>query len=96
MAKKGEYRYVGDHADQLGSGRPVEPGEFIELTEEDLRDATNESLAHDGKIIGVNEEGEHQISLAKSRTTRRINKEEEAVEEAQAAVEGEVNKSKEA
>lgn len=67
------YRFVGDHPDVLANGRPVEPGEFVNLTDEDVRDPYNETLIHDGRLIGANPSAEHQVSLAKSRVTRRLN-----------------------
>lgn len=72
-----QYRFVGSHADTLHNGRPVEPGEFVELTEDDLRDPYIEMLAHDENLIGTDEAGEHQVKLAVNRVERRINNEGE-------------------
>jgi hypothetical protein len=37
-----QYRFVGSHADTLANGRPVEPGEFVELTDEISRSRTTQ------------------------------------------------------
>jgi hypothetical protein len=67
----GKYRYIGTRADQLANGRPVGPGDFVELTDEDLREPHNEMLAADGKLIGVEDDTEHQQTLAERRVSRR-------------------------
>lgn len=66
------YRFVGDHADQLANGRPVEPGEFVELTDDDIRESYNEMLVADGNLIGVESDAEHQANLAERRVDRRV------------------------
>lgn len=71
-----QYRFVGDHAEVLANGRPVEPGEFVDLTEDELRDPFYEDLIHNGNLIGTDEGGEHQVSLANRRVERRINNED--------------------
>jgi hypothetical protein len=45
------YRYIGSHADQLAGGQPVAPGDYVELSEEDLKDPHNAMLLEDGKLI---------------------------------------------
>lgn len=47
------YRFVGSHADALASGRPVEPGEFVELTEEEVNDPYNQTLIKDENLFEV-------------------------------------------
>lgn len=88
--KDAQFRYIGSSAVLLGNGRPVEPGEFVTLTDDELRDNINETLIHDELLIGVNDEGTHQTGLAKSRVTRRINKveDQQSGEETPTAEEG--------
>lgn len=71
-----QYRFVGDHAEILANGRPVEPGGFIDLTEEEVRDPFYEGLIHDGVLIGTDEAAEHEVALATRRVERRINNED--------------------
>lgn len=66
-----QYRFVGDHADNLASGRPIEPGEFVDLTDAEVRDPFNEALITDGALIGTEPEAEHQVKLADARVSRR-------------------------
>jgi len=49
------YRYVGTYADTLGNGQPVEPGEFVDLTEEDLEDSHNARLLEEEKLLSIDE-----------------------------------------
>jgi len=65
------YRFIGEHADTLADGRPVEPGEFVELSDEDLRERHNEMLVNDGNLIGAEDDVEHQADLADRRVKRR-------------------------
>lgn len=65
------YRFIGSHADQLSSGRPITPGEFLELTDEELREPHNEQLAADGLLLGIDKPAEHQVDLAQRRELRR-------------------------
>lgn len=44
-----EYRYVGSHADLLANGRPVEPGEFVQLTDEEVGE--NQEFVDVGKLL---------------------------------------------
>jgi hypothetical protein len=46
-----EFRYVGDRADVLANGRPVEPGEFVKLSDEDESD--NQELIDTGKLLKI-------------------------------------------
>lgn len=48
-----EHRFVGDHPDILANGRPVEPGEFVELSDEDL--SANQGLVDEGKLLKIEE-----------------------------------------
>lgn len=53
MAKSSKYRFVGSHADNLASGRPLEPGEFVDLTEEQAQESYNAHLLDEGLLISV-------------------------------------------
>lgn len=72
-----KYRFVGSHAETLANGRPVEPGEFVDLTDEDVREAHNEMLIADGNLIGIEDPAEHQAKLASNRVKSRSDKAEE-------------------
>jgi pyruvate/2-oxoglutarate dehydrogenase complex dihydrolipoamide acyltransferase (E2) component len=58
------YRYMGSHADMLNSGRPIEPGEFVELTEEELKEPHNAMLLEDDKLMLVDKEAEPNATEA--------------------------------
>lgn len=52
MAKESKtYRFVGIHADSLASGRPLEPGEFVELTSDEVKD--NKPAIDDGQLVAI-------------------------------------------
>ena len=70
----GKFRYVGSRADQLANGRPIGPGDFVELTDEEIRDPHNETLVAEGKLIGVEDDAEHQQTLAERRVASRSKK----------------------
>jgi hypothetical protein len=72
--KTRQYRYVGSHADVLADGRPIGPGEFIDLTDDQLRDPFYEDRLANGVIIGTEDEAEHQQKLATRRVERREDK----------------------
>jgi len=65
-----KYRFVGGHADMLGDGRPVAPGDFVQLTDEDLKDPHNEALAADGLLLAVSDAGEAEVEKAARRVER--------------------------
>jgi hypothetical protein len=69
-----QYRFVGSHADQTDDGRPLFPGDFVELTDDQLHEPHVEQLAHDGMLLGINDEARHQLTLAHSRVQRRTTK----------------------
>lgn len=46
-----EYRYVGSYATALRSGRPVGPGETMELTDEEVN--ANGAMIEDGLLLEV-------------------------------------------
>jgi len=53
--EKSRYRYVGTYADTLGNGQPVEPGQFVDFTEEDLEDSHNAWLLEEGRLLSIEE-----------------------------------------
>ncbi len=77
----GKYRFIGSHADSLDSGQPIEPGQFVELDDDEIRLPHNEALAADGFLIGVEEEAEHEQKLASRRSSTRERKATEGEEE---------------
>jgi hypothetical protein len=68
-----EYRFVGNHAQDLADGRMLAPGESVVLSEEDVRDPHNEALLADEVLIPVDEKqaAEHEARLAERRVARR-------------------------
>jgi hypothetical protein len=71
-----KYRFIGSHAEILANGRPVEPGEFVELSDEEIREPQNETLAADGLLVGLDDAAEHERKLAERRISDRGNKPE--------------------
>lgn len=69
MAGK-KYRYVGNHAETLDDGRPVAPGDYVHLTDEEMKSPQNSSLAAEGVLIGMSDAGEEQIDKAETRVKR--------------------------
>lgn len=65
-----EYRNVSDHPEELAGGRTLEPGEFVDLSDEEAKDPYNAALISDGTLVstasveGV-EATDAAISLAK-------------------------------
>jgi len=80
--KAASLRFVGDSAEQLASGRPLAPGDELDLTDEELDDPYNQYLIADGKIIGTNPTGESQVTAAKEKLTKSLSGESEASPEA--------------
>lgn len=72
-AKK--YRFVGTHPDTLDDGRPIAPGEFVYLTDDEMRLPHNEMHASSEHLLAVSEEGEKQVELADKRVAREDKKE---------------------
>ena len=54
-ASKVEYKYIGLNAHTLNNGRPVEPGETVKLSKEEI--AENESMIEEGVLVHYKEEG---------------------------------------
>lgn len=50
-----EYKWVGNHPQDLASGLVLAPGETAELSDDDVRDAHNDALIKDGNLIPVGE-----------------------------------------
>lgn len=50
-----EYKWVGDHPQDLASGLMLAPGETAELSDDDVRDPHNVTLIDDGVLIPVGE-----------------------------------------
>lgn len=59
-----EFRYVGDRADVLANGRPVEPGEFVSLSEKD--EADNQELLDQGKLLKIKATGRRSTQGGKN------------------------------
>jgi hypothetical protein len=50
-----KYRYVGDHAEILDSGAPVGPGEYVELSGDQLEEPVTKALIDGGKLIDASD-----------------------------------------
>lgn len=50
---KTHYRFVGTHVDDLADGRILEPGQFIDLTDEEATDPHNALRIEAGLLIEV-------------------------------------------
>ena len=48
-----EYKWVGNHPQDLASGRVLAPGETAELSDEDAALPHNKSLIEDGQLIAL-------------------------------------------
>jgi pyruvate/2-oxoglutarate dehydrogenase complex dihydrolipoamide acyltransferase (E2) component len=68
---KSRYRYVGTYADTLGNGQPVEPGEFVTLSEEDLEQPDNARFIEEEKLISVDEAADPKATDAASELARK-------------------------
>lgn len=62
--KTKQYRFIGSHADMLASGRPVEPGEFVDLTDDELREPHNTMLLDDELLLLIKDEDTHDQEIA--------------------------------
>lgn len=70
-----EYKWIGNHPQDLASGQMLAPGEVAELSEDDVRDTHNESLIAEGGLIPLDQEADHEATLAERRVARREKKE---------------------
>lgn len=57
-----EYRYIGKTPDTLANGRPVAPGEFVELSDEEIK--TNQGLFEEGRLLEVKKAGRRSSAKA--------------------------------
>lgn len=48
-----EYKWVGDHPQDLASGLVLAPGETVELSDDDVHDPHNDGLIQNGGLIKV-------------------------------------------
>ena len=85
MAKdKVWYRYVGEVPGELATGRPIEPGEYVELSGDEVNDVFNAEMIYDGRLI---EAEEKHVQAA-----RKSQRDEEKVQEADIKEQGEEEK----
>ena len=81
MAK---YKFVGEHPEDLASGQLLEPGESVNLTNEEADDPHNQALMADGKLIGTGDASDKRVESAKEKAARDARKEEREAEEQEA------------
>lgn len=62
------YRYTGTYADTLANGQPVEPGEFVDLTEQEVKD--NIALSATDRLLEVGEMQEPDATEAAAKLAK--------------------------
>lgn len=68
---KAKFRYVGNHPEVLPSGQPVEPGEFVHLSDKDVEeDHVLQSMLADNRLVGTGEKSEDIAEKAERRVAR--------------------------
>lgn len=80
----GSYRCVSKHGEDLDHGQVLDPGEFVDLTDDQVRLPRAEQLLADGLLIGVDDDSVHQAKLAAHRFAGEAEKQDEALEAASA------------
>lgn len=83
MGGKLKFRCISNHVEDLADGSVVAPGEFVHLSEEDLKDPHNERLVAEGVLVGTGDKSEQVADKTEARVARR-----EARAEAEEAKEG--------
>lgn len=61
------YRFVGLHTEDLASGQPLGPGDYVELDDEDFEDAHNKRFLDEGLLIEAPKSKAEQAQLARPR-----------------------------
>jgi TATA-box binding protein (TBP) (component of TFIID and TFIIIB) len=56
-----KFRFVGSHAEDLASGQIVAPGEFINLSADEVDDPHNATLIADGKLLGTGAKSRKEV-----------------------------------
>lgn len=64
-AKEGQWKFIGPHADTLANGRPVGPGEVLDLSQEEV-DA-NTSMIEQGHLLDMGQ-AERDVKATTSRS----------------------------
>jgi hypothetical protein len=85
-----EYRFVGETPTTLEDGRPIEPGEFVGVTDISEKAPHNKMLYDEGKLIpGIptSDEKSEAASIAKARAANVKAEEEAEGEEAETEAE---------
>lgn len=54
-ATKADYKYIGLNAHTLENGRPVEPGETVKLSPDEVKE--NQSMIDEGVLMSLKSEG---------------------------------------
>lgn len=73
-----EYKLGGGHPQDLASGRMVEPGETVDLTEEEIEDPHNKALIESGLLTSIKDleamaDEEPSATEAASQAAHRLN-----------------------
>lgn len=69
-----KFRYVDNHPVDLADGRPIAPGEFVFLSEEEADIPHNKSLIADGKLLPTGEKSEEVAEKAERAAAREAKK----------------------
>lgn len=57
-----EYKWVGNHLQDLTGGRMMEPGEVVELTDEEISDPFNAALIAGGQMLLLPDQDTEKVS----------------------------------
>lgn len=76
-----KFRSVSTHVEDLADGSTVAPGEFVHLSEDDLKDPHNERLVAEGILIGTGDKSEEVADKTESLVERRAKRDQAREEE---------------
>lgn len=83
-----KFRCVSTHPEDLADGRQLAPGDFADLSKDQLREDRNEDLIAEGKLIPMDKKAEDEADLATRRAQTRESRADEAQAEAEALLPG--------
>jgi len=66
-----KFRCVSSHIEDLADGSTVAPGEYVTLSDEDLKDPHNERLVADGILVGTGEKSTNEAEKIEKKVDRR-------------------------
>ena len=81
MGGKLKFRSISNHVEDLADGSIVAPGEFVHLSEDEVKDPHNERLIGEGILIGAGDKSEEVADKTEARVERREKAAAKATEE---------------